>query len=336
MSDKGNGDVDAWAEAYERGEITLTEFSHRVDKALAVYPEVGEESFVQIGDVWRRDILSAIERGTDLTEIISPWAELNKILGVFEPTFLYVVGGDTSVGKSYLSLNIALKAAKDGFTVLYFSPEMGRRAMQCRVLSLASGMDTSLLMRAFRKRVESEFKERVKAEVDRYSALPIIIDCSPTLTIAEIQMRIQLLKPQLVVVDYIQRVFLEEAKDNIERETTGIMDGLVEAVRECEVPLIAVSQYNRGDRRKAGLEASIFAFRGSGAIEQVADTCMQIKRPEISQGEPYKVDGVTIPGYTEIVVTKNRNGPTGVVELVFKPKTGRFIAFTEEEGEQWV
>lgn len=320
----------------EEGYLTKPFTDQQLDNMLRTYEA---ESVIErdiparpnarsLQDMLSEGLGEAIEKEEHDPEILSPWTPLNELIGSFESGAVYVIGGDTSVGKSAVCLNIAIHSAKEGLKVLYFSPEMSEKAIQCRIIGLLADIPSFKLMKSYHHPTDSELHFEIQAAIDTNKSLPLYVDCRPMLRPSKVYQEVGLIEPDMVIVDYIQRLNAENAGAGIEREITDIFNRLVAVARDYNVPVIAVSQYNR----MAGPgNANIYSFRGSGAIEQGADVCVQISRPEMVNDEPMEYKGTTLPGYTKLKVTKNRNGPTGTVEMVFKVKTGRYLALAEEK-----
>ncbi len=272
-----------------------------------------------------------MERGGELTGVPTGFRELDEKTGGLQPGELIIVASRPSMGKTALALNIARNAALDaGKKVAIFSLEMTKRALALRLLSSEARVDMSGFRRGFgsemdhRKLVQ---KAGVLAEAD------IFIDDSGMITILEIKAKCRRLASErgldLVIVDYLQLAHADTPMSRKDLEIAEISHGLKALAKELDIPVMALSQLNRGpeqrdpDKRRPNMGD----LRESGAIEQDADVIAFIYRDEVYT--PTEENR----GLAELIISKQRNGPTGTVRLSFEARYATFRDLAEAPGD---
>jgi replicative DNA helicase len=301
-----------------------------------------------------KDITDRARRKNPITGVGTGFNKLDEITGGLQPGDLVVLAARPSMGKTALALNLCQHAcilparhANDPpeeqprtYPVLFFSLEMGAAQLIERILCSEGRVDASKLRAG--KLVEDEFTELVRA-ADRVYQAPLYIDDSAAPTILEIRARARrfmqdrtIFPPQeedeadldkrrmgLIVVDYMQLCRGGKGRyDSREQEISEISRGLKAIAKELKMPVLALSQLNRGVDSRADHRPLLSDLRESGAIEQDADVIMFIY-PE----ERYLTDEDKkreVEGQAEVIVGKQRNGPTGTVHLTFIGKHTRF------------
>ncbi len=286
-----------------------------------------------------------------ITGVPTTFTKLDEMTGGMQPSDLIILAARPSMGKTALALNFAQNACitqarhmhlpeeerPHRYPVLFFSLEMSAAQLIERILCSEARVDASKL-RAGRL-VEHEFAELVRA-ADRIYRAPLFIDDSAAPTILEIRARARRFrqdrqifpippgenkKPSLglIVVDYLQLCRGGKGKYDIrEQEISEISRGLKAIAKELHMPIIALSQLNRGVDSRADHRPQLSDLRESGAIEQDADVIMFIYREERYMTEEDKRKAVE--GQSEVIIGKQRNGPTGTVNLTFVGKHTRF------------
>jgi len=233
-------------------------------------------------------------------------------------------------------MNIAENAAmKDGKTVAVFSLEMGKEALFTRMLCSHAKISshrlrTGTLWRDEMPKVLSAMEDLVHA--------PIFIDDTPGISLSEMRAKARRLKQvlgslQLVIVDYLQLMSAGARRyENRTQEVSEISRGLKTLSKELEAPVIALSQLSRDpEKRRGDHRPQLADLRESGSIEQDADVVMFVFREEV-----YKPDEAELNGVADIIVAKQRNGPTGRVKLTFLRDCTRFEDGAEEQsGSVW-
>jgi len=264
------------------------------------------------------------EKKQAVTGVPTGFIELDKMTSGLQPSDLIVIAGRPSMGKTALSMNIAQYVAtlKEGAVpVGIFSMEMSKEQLVTRLLSSESEVDHSKLRTGTLS--SSDWPELAKAAGKLSDAL-IFIDDSPSMSVLELRARARRLKKEhglgLIVVDYLQLMKGRAAvTDKREQEIAEISRFLKSLAKELHIPVIAISQLNRAVEQREDKRPRLADLRESGAIEQDADVIMFIYRDEV-----YNKDKDNNKGIAEIVIGKQRNGPTGTIELAFQDKIATF------------
>jgi replicative DNA helicase len=271
------------------------------------------------------DYVEAImNRGGELTGIPTGFRDLDQITGGLQAGELIVIAARPSMGKTAFALNIARNAAVEhGKKVALFSLEMTTRSLIIRLLSSEAAIDFSSLRKGFLPMTDYR---RLQSAADKLTGAEIWIDDSGTLDILEIKAKSRRLHAEhgldLVVLDYLQLAHAEGRRDRKDLEIAEISKGLKALAKELDIPVIALSQLNRGpEQRDPDKRRPMMGdLRESGAIEQDADVIAFIYRDVV-----YNKDAED-PRLAEIIIEKQRNGPTGTVKLDFE---GRFARFSD-------
>ncbi|CAM8661013.1 DnaB Replicative DNA helicase [Acidimicrobiia bacterium] len=254
------------------------------------------------------------DKGDAITGMPTGFADLDDLLSGLQPNALYVVGARPSMGKTALALGIASNAAIEANRpVLVFSLEMGQLELTQRLLCSEARVDSRKVRNGNLN--ESDWGKIAHA-TGRLAEAPIWIDDNPNLTIMEIRSKARRLRSRLgdlglVVVDYLQLMTGRSNAENRQVEVSEISRGLKILARELECPVIALSQLSRQLEMRADKRPMLADLRESGSIEQDADVVMFIYRDDV-----YNPDSPD-RGTAEILISKHRNGPTGVVRLAF-------------------
>jgi len=266
----------------------------------------------------RLDMLHA--SGGKLTGVSTGYSDLDRMTAGLQPGDLIVIAGRPSMGKTTLALNIAENAALTSRTpCAVFSMEMSREQLAFRMISSLGRVDQSRLRTG---NFGDEDWARINSAIAQMRDAPIYIDDSGALTPTEVRARARRLKREhglgLVVVDYLQLMQVAGTKENRATEISEISRGLKALAKELRVPVIALSQLNRGVEQRTDKKPVMSDLRESGAIEQDADVIMLIYRDEVYD------PNTTRKGIADIIIAKQRNGPTGEVHLTFLGQYTRF------------
>ncbi len=270
------------------------------------------------------------ERGGTITGTATGYKDLDKLLSGLQPSSLYVVGGRPSMGKTSFALGIAAHAAIRGQRpVLVFSLEMGHMELTQRLLCSEARVDSTKMRDG---RLDDDDWNGINAAIGRLAEAPIWIDDNPNVTVMEIRARARRLKSQvgdlaMVVVDYLQLMTGRQSADNRQVEVAEISRGLKILARELECPVVALSQLSRNLEMRQQKRPILADLRESGAIEQDADVVMFIYRDEV-----YNPDNTDTAGTAEVIVAKNRNGPTATTTLAFLSRFTTFANFAARQG----
>jgi len=241
--------------------------------------------------------------------VATPWADLNDYIGGLRPGALYVVGARPAAGKTILGLQMAVRLAKEG-TVAIASLEMSEADLQKRLISQFGDVHMSGLMNGSLTKPDWEAIARVREQLAR---APIFIDDRSGMNITQIKAfaRSTARKGKLagVVVDYLQLITSRDSSKPRHEVVAEFSRELKIMARELDVPVVALSQLNRGSEARTSKTPQLSDLRESGAIEQDADVVMLLSRdPSVKA----KAD------LLEVVVAKNRHGKTGKLELLWE------------------
>ncbi len=275
-----------------------------------------------------RQIQSFYDQKTLITGIESGYSDLDRMTCGFQQTDLIIIAARPGVGKTSLALNIAQNAALSQKSVGIFSLEMSDFQVVTRLLCSKARIDSHKLRSGRLSKGDWTELAAAMGDLDRAN---IFIDDSAGTSIMEMRSRARRLKAEygldLLIVDYLQLMSPSggsKRSDNREREISAISRSLKALAKELSIPVIALSQLSRAPEQRRGRQIGrpqLSDLRESGAIEQDADVVIFIYREDLyKKGEDLEEE----PGVAEIIVAKQRNGPTGVIKLAFIDKWTRF------------
>ncbi len=251
--------------------------------------------------------------------------ELDRLTFGFHAGDLVILAGRPSMGKTAAAHNIAQHVAAQGKTVAIFSYEMSRQSVLSRLLCSRARVD---LLRFREGRLGHDERGRVNAALTELSALPIYIDDTP-LPLQGIEARLQRLQAErglgLAVVDYLQLI-PSSRRENRNQQVSELSRELKRMAGKFGVPFIVLSQLSRAPETRANQRPQLSDLRDSGGIEQDADLVCFLFREEY-----YKPDREAAKGSAELIVAKQRNGPTGKIKLRFRKECTRFENLGEED-----
>jgi replicative DNA helicase len=245
-----------------------------------------------------------------------------------QPADLIIIAGRPSMGKTALALNVGYNAAKTTKKgVAVFSLEMSTQQLGIRLLGFDAGIDATRLRTGFLR--DSDW-EKLLDSANRLSELPIFIDDSSGIGVLEMKAKCRRLKKKqdlaLVVVDYLQLLQGRRSAESRQIEISEISRSLKALAKELNVPVMALSQLNRKVEDRPNKRPQLADLRESGAIEQDADVIAFIYRDEVYHPTTDENRNVA-----EIILAKQRNGPTGFFKLTFQKELTRFRNYTDEE-----
>ena len=283
------------------------------------------KDFSPIGDlideIIRRTELLLNER-RDIIGIPTSFVEIDKMTAGFQPGDLIIIAGRPGMGKTSFALNIALNVARtSNWPILIFSLEMSKEQLAQRMLSTLADVHLQNLRTG---RLSSAELSRLVKSINKFKTMPIYIDDTSSLTVMEIRSKSRRLKAKegklgLIVIDYLQLISPVIPRESRNQELSEISRGLKSLAKELEVPVVALSQLSREVERRPDKRPMLSDLRESGAIEQEADLVMFLYR------EDYYFKDSKEPGITEVIIAKQRNGPTGTVKLKFLKEFTKFI-----------
>jgi replicative DNA helicase len=298
-----SGDVDEFLDRAERSIFEISE--DRVRPSFYPIKDIIKSSFKTIEKLYEKRQL--------ITGVATGFTKLDELTSGLQPSELIIVAGRPSMGKTAFALNIAQHAAiQGGIPSAIFSLEMAKEQLALRMLCSEAKVDAHRLRGGFLS--EADWPKLTRA-AGNLSEAPIFIDDTPGLTALEMRAKSRRLKAEhklgLVIVDYLQLMRGRAASDTREQEISDISRSLKALAKELTVPVIALSQLNRRVEERGDKRPQLADLRESGAIEQDADVIIFLYREEIyNRSENNK-------GKAEIIIGKQRNGPTDKFELVF-------------------
>lgn len=272
-----------------------------------------------------RDSIKVIEerykKKVDVTGLATGFAHLDKMTSGFHPGELLILAARPSMGKTAFSLNIAQHIAlRQKKTVAYFSLEMSKEAVMMRLLASEARVNMGDLKTG---RISDSAWPKLIDAAGHLSEAPLFIDDTSGISPFEVRSRARRLKAQhgldCIMIDYLQIMKLKEKVDSREREVAEISRTLKSISKELHVPVIALAQLNRGVESRTEKKPMLSDLRESGSIEQDADVIMMLYREEY-----YDKEDPDKQGLAEVIIGKQRNGPTGSVKLRFDGQYGRF------------
>lgn len=272
-----------------------------------------------------------------ITGVPSGFGDLDEQTTGFQPGDLIIIGGRPSMGKTALGLNIAQHVALElREPVAIFSLEMSKEQLALRMLCAEAMVDSNSVRKGF---IRKEDWHKLTSAAGRLAEAPIFIDDSSGTSVLEMRAKARRLKVEhhgglgLVVVDYLQLMRGRGSFERREQEISEISRSLKGLAKELKVPVIALSQLNRGVESRTDKRPSLADLRESGAIEQDADVIIFLYREEV-----YQKDNPQFKGKAEAIIAKQRNGPTGTILLTFLSSCTRFMPHAKmqysEESEE--
>jgi len=305
-------DVD---EVLDKAEHSIFEISeNKVRPSFSPIREIVKDSFRSIEDLFARKQL--------ITGVPTGFEKMDDLTSGLQKSELIIIAGRPSMGKTAFALNIAQYAAmEEQIPAAIFSLEMSKEQLAFRLLSSEAKVDSQRLRKGFLG--ETDWPKLTTA-AGRLSEAPIFIDDTPGITVLEMKAKSRRLKADqglgLIIVDYIQLMRTGSYRESREQEISEISRSLKALAKELRVPVIALSQLNRKVEERPNRRPQMADLRESGAIEQDADVIAFIYRDEVYN----KSDDNPDKGIAEIIIAKQRNGPTGTVKLAFLEKFTSF------------
>jgi replicative DNA helicase len=322
----------------------LNNAEHRI---LQISRQRGAEGFVRIKNLlWpaMEQIDELRQAGGELRGVASGFTELDRLTLGFQAGDLIIVAARPSMGKTALVLNIAQYVALErDMPVAVFSLEMSKESLAMRMLAGEGLIDAQKLRSG---RLSTDEYKRLSRAAGLLINAPIYIDDSAGLGIPELRSRARRVTVEydvkLIVVDYLQLIQGPRNAESRQQEISTISRNLKILAKELNVPVIALSQLSRAPEQRTPehRRPQLSDLRDSGAIEQDADLVMFIYRQEMyespvdDQGNQRTLnDGTPIEGLAELIIAKQRNGPTGQVKLYFHKQYTRFDNFSKRQRE---
>lgn len=305
-------------------ESALLEVSERgITQGFSSIPEIVRSSFGSLDNLYKQ--------GRDVTGLATHYQQFDSMTSGLQPSELIIIAARPSMGKTAWAINIAENAAvRGGKIVGVFSLEMSKEALLRRMLASQSMVNSSHIQTGFLTR---EDRDRLTGGLERLAESKIFIDDTPGISLAEMRAKARRLKQQgngldLIVVDYLQLMSAGSGSasgrrpENRTQEVSAISRGLKALAKELRIPVIALSQLSRASEQRGGDKKPILSdLRESGSIEQDADVVAFIHREGYYNREDENPEN---KNQADIIIAKQRNGPTGTVKLVYIPEFTRF------------
>ncbi|MGA4670654.1 replicative DNA helicase [Propionibacteriaceae bacterium Y1923] len=267
------------------------------------------------------DEIEAIEgRKGVMSGVPTGFADLDDLTNGLHGGQMIIIAARPAVGKSTLALDFARAAAiKHKLTTVFFSLEMSRTEIVMRLLSA----EAQVFLGSIRGgKMNDEDWRRVVAKTPLISEAPLFIDDSPNLTMMEIRAKARRLKQRhdlkMVVIDYMQLMSSGKKVESRQLEVSEFSRQIKLLAKELDVPVIALSQLNRGPEQRGDKKPMLSDLRESGSLEQDADMVILLHREDVYDAE-------NRPGEADLVVAKHRNGPTGTITTAFQGHYSRFV-----------
>ncbi|HUD22647.1 MAG TPA: replicative DNA helicase [Acidobacteriaceae bacterium] len=300
-----------------------------IQRGLAGIGEIVAGSFGSIDQLY--------EQGREVTGLATRYTDFDKMTSGLQDSELIIIAARPSMGKTAWAINIAQNAAvQDGKVVAVFSLEMSKESLLRRMLASEALVGSRKLQTGSMLR---EDRGKLMKALERLMESRLFIDDTPGITLPEMRAKARRLKQQqggqldLIVIDYLQLMTGTNPSgkrgfENRTQEVSSISRGLKALAKEMRVPVLALSQLSRGSEQRAGDKKPLLSdLRESGSIEQDADVVAFIHREEY-----YDRDNEDVKGQAEIIVAKQRNGPTGSIKLAFLKDYTRFENLAPSES----
>lgn len=299
------GDIDILVDEAEQAIFEIAR--SKSDQSFTALKRIIPGAFETVEQLYKRKEL--------ITGVPTGFTELDKMTAGLQPSDLIILAGRPSMGKTAFAMNIAQNTSLlDKTGVAIFSLEMSKEQLAMRLLCSAGHIDSQ---RVRTGKLHNEDWPKLTRAVGMLTEAPMYIDDTPAISVLEMRAKVRRLAAQyplgLIIVDYLQLMRGRTSSENRTQEISEISRSLKAMAKELNVPVIALSQLNRSLEGRNDKRPMMSDLRESGAIEQDADVICFIYRDEVyNKGEDNPNKGIS-----EIIIGKQRNGPTGTVKLTF-------------------
>jgi replicative DNA helicase len=272
------------------------------------------------------EIEAARGRDGQMTGIPTGFSGLDQLTNGLHPGQMIVVAARPAMGKSTLALDFARAAAiKHNHPTIFFSLEMGKSEIAMRLMSAEGAVPLQSMRKGM---LDSRDWTTIASTRGRINDAPLYIDDSPNMTLVEIRAKCRKLKQRvglkMVVIDYLQLMTSGKRVESRQQEVSEFSRALKLLAKELQVPVIALSQLNRGPEQRSDKKPAISDLRESGSIEQDADMVILLHREAAYEKDSPRA------GEADLIVAKHRNGPTDTITVAFQ---GHFSRFTDMAGD---
>jgi replicative DNA helicase len=322
----------------DSAESGLLEVSERgITRGFVGIPEIIRDSFGTIDNLYAQQ--------KEVTGLATHYTQFDKMTSGLQSSDLIIIAARPSMGKTAWAINIAENAAvRDGKVVAVFSLEMSKESLLRRMLASQALVSMQKIQTGFIPKAD---RSKLMEALERLAEAKIFIDDTPAIALSEMRAKARRLQRQqgvldLIVIDYLQLMtassFGAGAKryENRTQEVSAISRGLKALAKELRVPVVALSQLSRASEQRGGDKKPMLSdLRESGSIEQDADVVAFIHRDSYYNKDENGEEDPDSKNKAEIIIAKQRNGPTGSVHLAYRADCTRFenMAFGEAPGE---
>jgi len=326
-------------DAYEPGERTVEQVMDEAEqKIFQVAQSQTREGFVWIKKILyptfeKIEQLQAAAGG--VTGVPTGFYDLDEMTGGFQAGDLVIVAARPSMGKTSLVTGVAMHAAiTSQIPVAIFSLEMSKEQLVQRMLCSEALVDLGRLLRG--KLTDDDYVRLAQA-AGHLNTAPVWIDDTGSISVLEMRAKARRLKSEqpdlgMIIIDYIQLMQGSPGSaENRQQEVSAISRGLKGLAKELGVPILALSQLSRAPEQRADHRPQLSDLRESGSLEQDADLVMFLYRPEYYVADKQEAAEKGLIGKAELIIGKQRNGPTGTVELFFRKEATRFESYSHRE-----
>jgi replicative DNA helicase len=325
----------AMARAADQSEDALDVLNATEQQLMEVSEKGIQRGFAGIGEIVASSFGSIdklYEQGREITGLATHYIEFDRMTSGLQESELTIIAARPSMGKTAWAINIAQNAAvKDGKVVAVFSLEMSKESLLRRMLASEALVNSRKIQTGF---LPKEDKGKLLAALERLMESKMFIDDTPGITLAEMRAKARRLRQQegrldLIMIDYLQLMTGstggKKGFENRNQEVSAISRGLKALAKEMKVPVIALSQLSRASEQRGGDKKPMLSdLRESGSIEQDADVVAFIHRESYYNKDENGDEDPESKGKAEIIIAKQRNGPTGSVHLAYLADYTRF------------
>ncbi|CAB4938202.1 unannotated protein [freshwater metagenome] len=311
MGYAGDGDVDMIVDRAQAAVYDLTDQRTSED-----YLSLAE---IMPGTLEEIDAIAS--RGGVMAGVPTGFADLDTLTNGFHPGQMIIIAARPAIGKSTVGLDLARSASiRHGLTSAIFSLEMSRNEIAMRLLSA----EASIALNHLRAGTMSDADwQKLARKMSAVSEAPLFIDDSPNMTMMEIRAKCRRLKQRhdlrLVVIDYLQLMSSGKKVESRQQEVSEFSRSLKLLAKELQVPVVAISQLNRGPEMRTDKRPMMSDLRESGSLEQDADMVILLHREDAYERESPRA------GEADFIVAKHRNGPTSTITVAFQGHYSRFV-----------
>ncbi|MEZ7698712.1 replicative DNA helicase [Rothia mucilaginosa] len=330
--------IEAGTKIAQLGYANETEVDALVDQAQAEIYAVtdgnAKEDYVSFSEALEEtinEIDANSNRPDGVYGVPTDFIEFDELTGGLHGGQMIVIAARPGVGKSTLALDIARSAAiHHQMTTVFFSLEMSRTELAMRILSAEGKISMGRLKKGD---LDTEGWTNLATLQGRIDSAPLFIDDSPNMTLMEIRAKCRRLKQRndlkLVVLDYLQLMSSGKKVESRQQEVSEFSRSLKLLAKELDVPVIALSQLNRGSEQRTDKRPMVSDLRESGSIEQDADMVILLHREDMYNPDSERV------GEADMIIAKHRGGPTRTIPLAFSGKYSRFNNMANEAPPQY-